>query len=182
MLKELNTAYSNLEMHFRELITELAELNHADFNHSPAPGKWSCGQILEHLYLSFTGTNLYLQKKLQYPESFGQNRLMAFLRSKTLTFFLNSNIKLKAPKRLEATQEVVDFRETTEKLNEQIRILKSILEGFPPSLRYKNVFRHPIVGLITIGQTVHFMDEHLIHHSKQINGIIKNLHLSYLPG
>ena len=182
MLKELNNAFSKLELHTQELITELAELNQADFNHTPAPGKWSCGQILEHLHLSFTGTNLYLQKKLQYPESFGQNRLMAYLRSKTLTFFLQSNFKFKAPKRLEVTQQIVDFRETTEKLNEQLRILKGILEGFPPSLRYKNAFRHPIVGLITIGQTVHFMDEHLIHHSKQIKGIIKNLHLSYQPG
>lgn len=181
MLPELQTAFSKLELHITELISTTAKLQAADFNCSPGKGKWSCGQIMEHLHLSFSGTNRYLQKKLQYPETFTQNRIMAFLRSKTLTFFLLSDIKLKAPERLEVKQEIIDFRFVSEQLKEQTAILKNILDGFPPALRHKNVFRHPIVGLLTIRQTVQFMDEHLVHHGKQIDAIIKNMQLSYQP-
>ena len=47
--------------------------------------------------------------------------------------------------------------------------MKQFLEAFPNEGMGKEIFRHPLAGMINIHQTVTFMREHVQHHQAQVH-------------
>jgi hypothetical protein len=42
------------------------------------------------------------------------------------------------------------------------------LESYPDALQRKAIFRHPFAGRLNMRQTLRFLDDHLLHHTRQV--------------
>ena len=49
---------------------------------------------------------------------------------------------------------------------------QKILNDLPESLEDKFIFKHPILGLFNIHQTLNFSKEHLLHHERQLDALL----------
>ena len=63
----MNT-FNKLKINYTNLLELVSTLPVNQFNKNPEADKWSCGQIMEHLQMSFGFTILYLHKKIAQPE------------------------------------------------------------------------------------------------------------------
>ena len=61
-------AFNKLKNNYTNLLELVCTLNVNQLNKNLEADKWSCGQIMEHLQMSFGFTILYLNKKISQPE------------------------------------------------------------------------------------------------------------------
>ena len=52
---------------------------------------------------------------------------------------------------------------------------KELVDSLPPEQARKAIFRHPVVGMLTLGQTLQFMDEHIKRHTGQVKRILRQV-------
>ncbi len=173
---QIQPAYNRLKTSLEDILRDLEKLDETTLNRIPAPGKWSCAQIMLHINLSIGGTLSYLHKKLQQPELIEKSGIAARFRSSLLNAALRSDIKFKAPKGLDNLPEYASFSEIQSLTQQNLDKMEQFLSNFPSQLLRKNVFKHPAAGRINIYQTLAFLDAHALHHKRQIAQIIKNAH------
>lgn len=169
MHRSLEHNYKKLVTGYDALLKKCSELTFEELNTPISEGKWSIAQILAHINLSINNSLNYLNKKLQKPELIPNANLSTKFRSLLLNWALKSDIKFKAPKGIDIVPEKIPFDDIQSEWIKQNRNLLSILENFPESLLKKAVFRHPVVGRITLNNMLEFMHFHIDHHQKQIN-------------
>lgn len=83
-------------------------------------------------------------------------------------------IKFKAPKVAEVKEEYPDFETTMEEWH-SIRVeLKQLLMSADVEIFSKSIYKHPRARYLTLKQTIAFMEDHIEHHLKQVNQIMKH--------
>lgn len=138
--------------------------------------KWSIAQTVYHVNESFEKTILYIHKKMQYPETIEKTNMYTSIKSFLLNSVLRSNYKMKAPEGvITSIPKELPFEQLHNDSLKNISMLKSLLENFPEELMHKNVFRHPVAGRITMYQTLQFLDEHLLHHARQVDKYLQKM-------
>ncbi len=170
--------YNNLVTDFNALLDKCTQLTVEELNTPIAPGKWSIAQILAHINFAFSGPIAYLNHKLKEPEKIPNKNLSTWWRSFSLNIALKSDFKFKAPKGVDIVPDRLQLADIQQQWDTEKTELKKILDEFPIELKNKAVFRHPLAGRITLGQTLEFMRHHLMHHERQITRYLKNKHIS----
>lgn len=166
--------YLLLETHCLQLMETLAGLSDAEFNKPHNPGKWSTGQILVHINHVFELSSGYINKKMQEPDNIPEAGLFTGAKSTLLNLALKSKLKFKAPKGVDVVPEHVDFETVRVKLKQNLKAIKDLTEQFPEKYIHKAIFKHPVVGRITLQQTITFLDAHFLHHEQQIRLFLHN--------
>jgi hypothetical protein len=149
------------------LESALAGISAEQFRWRP-PNKWCAAEILEHLYLSYTGTSKGLERMLQAgrpsaaPATIGQRSRALFV----LTFnYLPSGRQAPAPTRpkgLPPEQVRNGYAEKIAALDEMIVLCESRFGRDTPLLD------HPFLGPLNGAQWRKFHLLHGRHHQKQI--------------
>ena len=144
---------------------------------APAPGQWSAAQVVHHLVLAETGINAYLQKKLASSEQLQRGGLRAKVRSWLLRLALRlPGFRFKTPPRAgiePATDNLPPLPELRQQWQQVRRQLEQLLNEFPGRQLNHAIFKHPRSGMLTIGQTLDFMLDHVLHHQQQLRRIAK---------
>ena len=142
--------------------------------YKPSPDAWNMLQVLQHIVISERMiVNYLLNKGLAKSKKPGGK--MHILRSWFLRLMLKSPLKFKTPevKGIEPDGNVkkeVLFQEW-----EKVRMeLYSFLQQFPENKLNELIFRHPVVGWLTIISTLHFITDHIGHHQQQLSRIRKS--------
>ncbi|MBB6611949.1 DinB family protein [Pontibacter sp. Tf4] len=178
MNPKLEVKYLYLEKSRNKLLKDLQSLDDTLLNTPPAEGKWSIGQIVAHLLQVEQATISYIQRKIQQEEELHtasvRNKLYALL----LKLALNSGMKFKAPAVVATVPDEVDLGKLHQQWDDTRYKLEDLLTELPPALLYKCVFRHPYAGMLSIGQTLTFLQDHFNHHLHQINHIRHHLEKS----
>jgi hypothetical protein len=158
---------SYLERLQKELEDTMAGATPADLAKSPA-GKWNSGQILEHLYLTYKGTNQGIAKCLATGAPLAscatlKQRLQGFV-VLDLAYFPGGR---ESPDRV--IPRGLPCEEVSRALLPEIQQMKSGLADcesrFGPRTR---VFDHPVLGPLTSTQWRKFHLVHGRHHARQI--------------
>jgi uncharacterized damage-inducible protein DinB len=76
--------------------------------------------------------------------------------------------RAKAPERTAHPEAETTLAAVRERWDGVRRDWQELLDGFPPSLVDRAVFRHPRVGLVSLAHTLAFLREHVAHHRRQI--------------
>lgn len=142
-------------------------------NQPAEEGKWSSIQVVSHIVKAEMLTLTYIQKKAQTPDSIPMAQASAAFRLALLKVALRSPLRWKAPG---PSAEVPDRALVEEQIAEWGRLRNEwseFLEKFPEFLVPRAVFRHPRAGLLNICQTIDFMIEHVDHHTRQIDRILR---------
>lgn len=92
-----------------------------------------------------------------------------------LKLALGSNKKFKAPKVVGNLTNDLPFDEISRQWNTSFLELENIIKNFPSKHKDKLVFKHPVVGWLSLDQTIGFMKDHLNHHQKQIEFLYSQL-------
>ena len=134
---------------------------------SPAPGKWSSLQVINHLFLSETLALKYMKYKWNDRQSLGKAGLRESAKLTLLKITLASPLKYKAPSQAAEFPEVPD-RSLLKEWDLERKRLAEFLENFDEDSLRIRIFKHPYIGRISILQTLDFFHAHFIHHKKQI--------------
>jgi hypothetical protein len=166
---ELARRFERVERHKRDLLEGVAGRDDAWLNRAPVPGAWSIVQVIAHLVLSEAGTLSYIGKKIQAPpEEIPRAGPMAVLRSLALTAALRSPLRRQAPERARPASEPEPLDSVRGRWDEVRAGWRERLETYPEALHGRAIFRHPFAGRFSMAQTLGFLDEHLLHHARQI--------------
>lgn len=143
---------------------------------SPGPEQWSAAQVVQHLLISETGINQYIEKKILAAEGLQHAGVGHFLRSRLLRVLLRVPfLRFQTPAYLAAKTPVTapplpQLRQEWASIRRQ---LERILNEYPDNLMRRAIFKHPRSGMLTIAQTLDFMLDHVLHHQRQMARITK---------
>ena len=175
MNPKLEIKYLSLEKSRNRLLDELEGLDDDLLNTAPAADKWSINQILYHLIESERLTAAYMQKKLQQEETLGTAGTANAIKSVLLKLALLSGRKYKAPAVVATVPEKAMLQKLRQQWDTSRYQLEDVLNEIPTHLLSKCLFKHPYAGPLTATQALTFLQDHFVHHERQIQLIRKSL-------
>ena len=157
-----------------ELLQVLEALTDEEFTEKPKAGEWSVSQVINHLIDAENSTMGYISKKLQGGINLKDSGVKSQLNSTALKLALKSNKRFKAPSILRepANKPKEKSLKTWNKTRE---MLAELFMSIEPVLLKKEIFKHPVAGYLNAEQTLHFINDHMGHHEKQIIRIIQSI-------
>ena len=136
--------------------------------HTAPPGKWSCGQIVEHLLLSYTLTTKGTQQALRAGKPQGgkpsvQDRIATFLVA-TLGYMPSGRVAFEAitPGKESGTESLRQFNDAL------VAMDASLLDAEKRFGSKVKLLDHPVLGPLNAQQWRRFHLTHGRHHLKQI--------------
>jgi uncharacterized damage-inducible protein DinB len=167
-LAGIRSRMERLEADRRALLDSVAAIPEDRLRRPRADGGWSILQVLNHVALAEQHTLAYVLKKMQDPSKLPRAGALSFWRMAIVVVALRSPYKARAPERTahpEADTTLADVRAHWDGVR---RDWQHLVEGFPPALVDRAVFRHPRTGLMSLAHTLAFTQAHLDHHRRQI--------------
>ncbi len=140
-------------------------------------GRWSVMDNLSHLMLVENLSVGYVKKKLSFNSELKSAGLATSWRSFLLSSYAWLPLKFKAPKAV-SEQNFPDYEsldEVRSKWLEQRKELEKYLSGLPEGHFDKELYKHPLVGRMSLHGMVKFFEGHLKRHEGQINRMLKAL-------
>jgi len=132
------------------------------------PGKWSVGEILEHLYLTYTGTSKGLSRVLDSGNARGNGPTLKQRLGALIVVHMGYFPRgVKSP-RVAVPRGVGSEKSLTEigaKIAEMEEIMSRCEARFGPKAR---ILDHPFLGPFSVSQWRKFHLVHGLHHVKQI--------------
>jgi len=161
--------YENTLTALRQNLTaNLEALDYIDFNRAPEGGGWSAAQTLSHIIGAERTSLAYLHKKIQQPEVIPAGGMKARVKSALLGLAMASPIKIKVPPGVPEVVEQASFEELDNQWSAVREDWGQFLSSYPPDLAERAIYRHPVMGRLTLAQTLRFLITHLKRHSRQI--------------
>ncbi len=174
MNTKLNKRWVELEKEKSRFIKELKKASNRQLHFSPDEKSWNMLQVMAHLVAVERTSFGYLSGK-KYSHASRPKGKLQFFRALFLRIMLASPIRFKAPP-IAALQppEKNDLEELIKEWSLEGKKTETYLENFPEEKLDELIFRHPVIGWLTIGQTINFLIEHIQHHRLQIRRIEKS--------
>ena len=168
----MGTGRDQLEIYDQErksLLDELEGLNDEQLRSKPGPDKWSLLEIIQHLVLSEREVlqNIPESKKLAARE----RGLRARLSYALVLAVLKWNIPAPVPSDGMVPDGNTSLSELQQKWDENLSWLREYLDTLGPEDLPRAVFRHPIVGPMTVAQTTYLAKLHFDVHLRQIKKV-----------
>jgi hypothetical protein len=168
MQPRLRESFERLETSRTRVLAGLSGLETETLNRSPGPGRWSALQVLHHVVTAEALTVSYVRKKAQAGGSLPRAGLVSRLRLLALRAALASPLRIRAPAATASVPATSELPAIEARWAEVRRELCALLEAFPAEAAGRTVFRHPLVGLMGIEETLGFLQAHLDHHARQV--------------
>jgi len=150
-----------------ESITEATKDMTAEQLQRHEPGKWSTAEVLEHLYLSYTGTVKGLGRCLQEGKPLARAQTLRDRLATTvvtgLGYFPSGG---KSPR--QASPRGIPMEQVTAGIGPEIRKMDELIAQCVERHGNALILDHPILGPLTAKQWAKFHWVHGRHHVKQI--------------
>jgi hypothetical protein len=169
---DLARRFERLEDRRQDLLVRLEEHDRVRLNRPRADGGWSALQVLHHVITAEEGTRRYISKKMLGGTTLPPAGLVSRLRRLTLQAANGSPFRFKAPAVTAAVPPDIDPKELRARWQEVRTDWRTLLESFPEELLDRMVFRHAMVGLMGLPDTLAFLQSHLAHHGRQVERLL----------
>jgi uncharacterized damage-inducible protein DinB len=169
MTTKANNLFAKLENQRILLMAELSTYDDATLNKKPSPEAWSVVQVMQHLINAEAASLAYIKKKLSYTNKIPKAGLMSFLRRMSLSLLFSLPLKFKAPKGLEIFPDNADFNSLKNQWASQRLELKAFMDSIPDKMFKTALWRHAVVGKMSMTQMLSFFHEHAERHRGQID-------------
>lgn len=165
--------FRRLEKSREVLFEKVSGLSGEQLSFKASEDSWSITQVLNHLLKAETGTLGYMRKKNQ-ADSLDKLSISASLKSALLVKGLLLPVRFRAPGPVSQPPNTGNLADIRNDWDQQHQQLQAFLSELPADRTGKMIFRHPITGPMNIKQTLGFLNNHIRHHLRQINRIIKS--------
>jgi len=169
MRAELRERFDRLERTRHRLEGRLEGVDSARLSRPRSGGGWSALQVLHHVVTAETLSLTYVTKKMQGGATLPSATVRSPLRLLVLRAVLASPLRLRAPAATASVPPQVEWPPLRTRWDETRASWRELLDGFPPELLGRMVFRHPLVGLLSLHDCVGFLQAHLDHHARQVD-------------
>lgn len=178
-IKQIKAQFQKLEWQQNRLFDLISSLPEKSYFRQPSPDSWSIAQATNHLYLSEKGSLAYLQKKINYPETIPGFHFKSWGAVMALKFSFFSPFRFKAPPAINmwADQPLLSPTEIIEEWKASRIALYAFINQYHAQLGSSLVYKHPIVGRLTMYQMLIFFNDHMHRHLKQIKRIRKQIEM-----
>lgn len=175
--KKVEHQFHKLDQKKTQLMERLYTLPEETYHKQSSPGSWSAGQAANHIYLSEQLSLAYLKKKLSYPDTVPPFSIKSWGAMWLLKFSLNTPYKVKAPKAINMweQQAILGPSELNEKWDMLRSDLKFFVEKNYPVFGNRLAYKHPFAGRMTMYQMLVFFNDHMAHHMRQMDRILKEI-------
>ncbi|HXE57970.1 MAG TPA: DinB family protein [Gemmatimonadales bacterium] len=167
MLPALARDLERLEARRRVLLARVRALTPGQRTFRPAPDRWSVLDVVEHLVLVDEAAS----GAVRGPAGGAPRPAAGRLRYLGLLAVLRSPIRVRVPTRAVLPSGGADLAGLEARWVEARAALAEWLEGLGPEMVRRPVFRHPVVGWLTVRQTLGFLGAHQAHHEAQVRRI-----------
>lgn len=174
---QVQSRFNSMEAEKARLYASLESLDSAALNRLPDPSvaTWTILQVMSHLALSEKGTLGYIKKKTQDAQTLPSAGLVSKMRVLSLAAVLRSPIRVKAPARLAEFPPTLDAAHVRADWDAVRVDWRAWVDDYKGQFDGRSIFRHPFVGLLGPQDTLMFLEEHLLNHTRQITRIKKSL-------
>lgn len=172
-MTSLRERLDSIERRRIALLDEAKDLDASVLQARPLPGKWSIGEIIEHLVLAERDVLGGLPDPADLEAM--PRRLKNHLLYAVVMFVLRYDIPVKAPSRAMIPTGDKSLDELREMWDANHAWIRSYLDGLDDQGRRRAVFAHPVTGPLTPGQAVRMLDVHLVRHIRQIRRLRREL-------
>lgn len=170
---KLQILFDSLERERDSLLASIKNLSPDKQQHAPE-GKWSIQQILAHLIAAEKLSIMYLHKKMLGIKEAEDTGALEEIKMVLLQISQRLPLKFKAPRVVvENTPAYATFEELTADWDKTRSELKTLLEKFDDTQIKKKIYKHVRAGRLNIQHALMFFQEHIIHHTPQINRLLK---------
>lgn len=169
---ELRRRFVAMEAARRRALQIIEGASPETLNRAPAPGRWSALQVLHHVITAEALSLAYVRKKMQAGTALPRAGLASRLRLLGLRLTLRSPLRLRAPSVTATVPATIDPGDLRARWDTVRAELGALVEAFPANLAGRLVFRHPLAGRMSLGDTLGFMQAHLEHHLVQVERAI----------
>lgn len=160
--------FERLERARAELVGRLSGIDEETLNRRPRDDAWSVVQVLHHVMLAEDLSVAYIERRLGEAGS-GRAGLMERLRSWALTIAMRSPFRFTAPPMAAEVPERDSLRNVAARWEENRDRMREVFARIPAEAIDRAVYRHPVMGMMSIDHAVRFLEEHLAHHERQID-------------
>lgn len=158
----------------RGVLTErLKGLDSEVLNRRPSSGGWSPAQVLAHVIEAESRSLAYLRKKTRQPDAIPKSGWVESCKSALLNLIMRSRIKVSAPPGAGEVPESAELSELQSRWDEVRSNWRGFVAEFPEELAERAVYRHPVMGRLSLEQTLRFLAEHLRRHTRQIDRVLR---------
>lgn len=133
---------------------------------------WSIEEHLYHCYLVEKLSLSYIQKKTLYPQKLISPGLTPCVRFYLLKFILFCKVKLKAPKVVSSFPEFIAINQLYVEWTAVRSSLDQIILSLPEETLKKGIFKHPVIGRLSMRLTLKFFKFHFNHHLNTLRNIL----------
>ena len=170
---KLTKAFNELEKARLRLLEEIDPLPETKRQMKPSSEEWSMVQVVVHLMTVEKSIKSYMQAKINKGIPLKSAGMAAWGRSLMVTLFLRYKKKIKAPAAVTTPATDFSYERARQAWAESRMHFRHFLDHLPAELTGKEIFRHPVAGMLNAYQTVDFMREHVLHHLGQIQRLKK---------
>lgn len=176
MKQDIKFQWNNLENKRVALMTSLSKYNNDILNKKPTQEVWSTVQVMQHLMNAEMESLHYMKKKLSHSVNIPKAGIKSRLRRFALRIAFVLPFKYKAPQQLEIFPDYSDFEILKFQWASQRLELQDFIEMLPDNIFCSEIWKHPIMGKMTISQMIDFFELHFDRHQRQIEKTIKIVH------
>ncbi len=172
MNENLRQRFERLEATRRDVLARLDGHDRARLNRPRTDGGWSVLQVLAHVVTAEAGTRRYVSKKMLGGPSLPRAGLKSRLRLLALRAANASPLRFRAPAGTGDVPTDIDPAELVSRWEAVRSEWEQLLGDFPSELLDRMVFRHSMVGLMGLPDTLSFLYFHLAHHARQVERLL----------
>ena len=176
MTENLIHKLDQLDLKLDQLALQLQGLPMDKLQQRPNVDRWSPMEILFHLFKSEGSSLAYLKKKLSFNPSFNKTSLREKFNGLMVKYYHYYPGRNQAPKYVEGSllPEELTLDLLIKDWKGQRQAFRTFLESLPQERFEQPVFKHPLVGRISIDALVDFFRAHFLRHEKQLLQVLKN--------
>jgi len=167
-MTKLQKKMAGLESTRLKLNTLLATYSDTELNKTPPSGGWSPAEVLKHIVDVEQATLSYCEYKLQKGEPLRKSGLREKRNALLLKLALLAPLKFHAPSALPTVQgpyNTVQLLHEWELLRKKYQLFT---DSFPAVSAKSGIFRHPRAGMLSMSDTLAFLQAHLSRHVRQL--------------
>lgn len=176
IISELRDQLEIYDQQRKTLLDDLERLNDEQLRRKPGPDNWSLLEIIQHLVLS---EHEVLQG---LPESKKLTARKQGLRARVSYALVIAVLRWNIPAPVPSDGMVPDGNTSLSEMHHQwdknLSWLREYLNTLRPEDLRRAVFRHPIVGPMTVVQTIHLAKLHFDVHLRQIRKVRAQIQLA----
>lgn len=173
MKESLHRKLEILNQETEQIHASLAGLSEENL-HDTSYG-WSIIQVMSHLNMAEGGSLMYMKKKMQAGDDMSEIGLGNRIRLFFSRYFMQSNLKWKAPAVVSKPKGDYSYNEIKEKWTDTRNAFKDYIDAFPEQYLNKLVMKHPLSGRLNLGGALDACIYHQRHHVHQIKRIRKKI-------